>query len=63
MMHVTGMQQTEITIYVGDLPEFQARGEQYATFLIDIYEEVPNASDAENRDRATQRVSSEHLGR
>jgi hypothetical protein len=57
------MKQKLITVYVGDLPEFQALGEEYATFLIDIYEEVPDASDAENRVRPAQRLNPERVGR
>jgi hypothetical protein len=62
MMHAPGMKQRQVTIYVGDLPEFQAIGDEYATFLIDIYEEVPDASDAEDRNRSAQRVNPKRMG-
>jgi hypothetical protein len=63
MMHAPGMKQKKIRIYVGDLPEFQVLGQLYATFLIDIYEEVYDAIDAEDCQRPAQRVDPERVGR
>jgi hypothetical protein len=62
MMHAPGMKQKSITIYVGDLPEFKALGHEYATFLIDIHEEVPDASNAEDRVGPIEQLNSKRMG-